>query len=519
MLCYLSGLTRDEAAERLGWSLGTLKRRLEQGRTALRKRLEQRGITSAGLALAVLSPAVLDAAVCPALTKSCLDSVIGNQVAASTSALLLTSPTTLTGIAMKIVIVSLAFIGMGMYATLGRDLPAKPTDEKKMAEPTAAANKVDRFDDPLPAGTTMRLGTSRYRQGVHIVSMAVSADGKTAFVCSGTLRYGCTRAFDLLSGRPLFTINNDAAEALVLSPDGRFLVSKAELTLHVRDAKTGHEVRTIALPKTSSRCDSPVLAFTPDGKTLATTSNGKIVHLIDFETGKLTRDIAPAFLAPELGESFQTVLSIAFSPDGKQMASAGFDIENNSYFARLWDVETGKELRRFQHGKGSYGITHLAFSPDGKILATGAHDGALRLFDVDTGIERKPFPIDGSYRNGGPAFTPDAKTVAFSGSSIQLYDTTTGVERLRIDRRASYITFTDHGKTLTGAVDGAIYRWDASTGKPLTPVAVGDGVVHQILVTPDGSRIFTRTQVGTAQIWDGTNANHQGAVQAPGRRP
>src|SRR4051812_36477161 len=56
LLCYLSGRTRDEAAEQIGCSISTLKRRLEEGRVALRTRLERRGISASGLALAVLSP-------------------------------------------------------------------------------------------------------------------------------------------------------------------------------------------------------------------------------------------------------------------------------------------------------------------------------------------------------------------------------------------------------------------------------------------------------------------------------
>src|SRR6266436_2953011 len=63
LLCYLSGLTRDEAARQLGWSLGTLKRRLEEGRKTLRIRLVRRGIASVGLALTVLTPEALQAAV------------------------------------------------------------------------------------------------------------------------------------------------------------------------------------------------------------------------------------------------------------------------------------------------------------------------------------------------------------------------------------------------------------------------------------------------------------------------
>src|SRR6516164_3778313 len=67
VLCYLSGLTRDEAAKQLGWTLGTLKRRLEEGRKALRTRLARRGIASVGLALTVLTPEALQAAVGKAL--------------------------------------------------------------------------------------------------------------------------------------------------------------------------------------------------------------------------------------------------------------------------------------------------------------------------------------------------------------------------------------------------------------------------------------------------------------------
>src|SRR5262245_53180733 len=145
LLCYLSGLTRDEAAEQLGWSLSTLKRRLDEGRTALRRRLERRGISAAGLALAVLSPAALDAEVCPALAKSCLDAVSGKGTAASVSALLLTTTTTFKKLAMKAVIVSLALVGLGIgvYASFGRADPPKPGEEKKTTEPPGTTKRVD----------------------------------------------------------------------------------------------------------------------------------------------------------------------------------------------------------------------------------------------------------------------------------------------------------------------------------------------------------------------------------------
>ncbi|MFL5241102.1 MAG: WD40 repeat domain-containing protein [Gemmataceae bacterium] len=95
-----------------------------------------------------------------------------------------------------------------------------------------------------------------------------------------------------------------------------------------------------------------------------------------------------------------------------------------------------------------------------KTLATlGTQAGVLlRLFDVDTGKLRRAFPNDDGVMpdRGSVAFLPDGKTVAAATKSIRLYDTTTGEERLSIDRRASELHFADDGKTLTAAVSGAI---------------------------------------------------------------
>jgi WD40 repeat protein len=237
------------------------------------------------------------------------------------------------------------------------------------------------------------------------------------------------------------------------------------------------------------------------------TSQGKVIHLIDFASGKTIRDFPHE----------DTVRGIAFSPDGKLMAGGGYDKDKGGYFARLWEVETGKELRRFMHGPRGYGIRSLAFSPDAKTLATGADEGQLRLFDVDTGKVRKTFPKDGTYMRS-VAFTPDGKTVAAAGDSIRLYDATTGEQRLRIDRFAVGLHFTEGGKTLTGAVKGAIYRWDTATGKALTPESAGDSVVEQILVTPDGTRVITRGQNGDGHLWDAATGKHLRHVSAAWQR-
>src|SRR5260370_5169393 len=103
LLCYLSGLTRDEAAKQLGWSLGTLKRRLEEGRKSLRIRLERRGIAAVGLALTVLTPEALQATVGKSLLESSLRLVFstGAVVPTTISALVLSSAGTIKGLPIK----------------------------------------------------------------------------------------------------------------------------------------------------------------------------------------------------------------------------------------------------------------------------------------------------------------------------------------------------------------------------------------------------------------------------------
>jgi RNA polymerase sigma factor (sigma-70 family) len=522
LLCYLSGLTRDEAAKQLGWSLGTLKRRLEEGRKALRVRLARRGIASVGLALTVLTPEALQAAVSQSLLESSLRLILskGAVMPATVSALVLSSTSTLKGVAMKAVLPLFAVIALGVGAYVGMGQTGRPEQaegKKEQARPAPEDNVAQR-DDPLPAGSTLRFGTSRFRYGWQVHALSVSRDGKLALATNDG---DVPRVFDLTTGRVLHTLGNQGSvDVGVFSPDGRTIIVQQMYDLIVCDAASGKALRTIKGPRTNGWRNG-LLALTPDGKAVAVVSQGKYVHLIDVENGNTIRTFTAENPESALLDGFTPVMAVAFSPDGKRMATGGYDNDQAGEFSRLWDVATGQELRRFRHGKQSYGIRSLAFSPDGKTLATlGENSGSvLRLFDVETGKERKAFPKDGNVRTtrGCVAFSPGGKTVAAACASIRLYDTTTGEERLRIDRRASDLHFTDDGKTLTAAVEGAIYRWDTTTGRALTPNA-GDSIIGQVLVSADGRRVVTRGQGGDCHIWDGTTGKHLRRFQAAYQR-
>ena len=403
------------------------------------------------------------------------------------------------------VVVFLSAMQDGVIAAA--DDSRKP-DESENADASHQTDEDRSADEPLPAGATLRFGTSRFRFGMPISNMAISVDGRLAVAASSNTMKA--RVFDLVSGRGLYSMN-PWIEAAAISPDGRTIVTKGDFRLCIRDAANGKELRRIEMQRFNSRSANEWVAFTPDGKAIAVTSQGSVIHLIDFESGKTIRDFSNVNPESKLSSPFMSVLGIAFSQDAKLMASGGF-IKGQvpgTCIARLWEVETGKELRRFLHTTRGYGIRSLAFSPDAKILATRSHDGCLRLFDVDTGKERKTFPRDGGGRKPGTvAFSPDGTTVAAAGDSIRLYDVATGEERLRIGAsQAVNIQFTDGGKTLTGGHGGGICRWDTSTGKLLTP-ELGYSGVAQILATGDGSRVVTRGSSGDAHIWDGTNGMH-----------
>jgi RNA polymerase sigma factor (sigma-70 family) len=491
LLCCVQGLSREEAARQLGWSDGAVKGRLERGRRRLADRLARRGVAPSALVLAPLGAepvpdglAARTAALAASPWSKSLPAAV-SALAATAAPLRLLPAAALLGALLAVGLIGLA-LGSARQAPMTPDPPPA----------AGAAPAADRADDPLPAGSTRRFGTHRFRHGTAIENLAVSADDRLAVAASGNHWLGSTHAFDLTTGRVHYQLDRSGyfVEAVALSPDGRTLATQQSNAVHLYDAATGKEQRVIKLPDANPRTMTQWLTFAPDGKALAVTSEGQVVHLVDVEGGTVIRSFPHK----------NVVYAAAFSPDGRLLAAGGYDSAGGTCFARLRDVATGRELRRCPGVRG--GIRALAFSPDGATLAGGGDDGRLRLWDVATGKQQRVFPADGS-RVRSVAFAPDGRTVAAAGDSVRLYDPAGGQERLRIDRKALGLHFSADGRTLTGAVAGAIYRWDATTGKALTPEA-GDSAVAQILPTPDGRRLIIRDEGGQANVWDAATGKH-----------
>ncbi|MCJ1311849.1 hypothetical protein MMC25_005522, partial [Agyrium rufum] len=158
------------------------------------------------------------------------------------------------------------------------------------------------------------------------------------------------------------------------------------------------------------------VAFSPDGKQIASGSYDHTIRLWDLTTPKIS------FRTLE-GHS-ERVVAVAFSPDGTQIASGSWDKT-----IRLWDLETGTAVHKLKgHSKR---VTAVAFSPDRTQIASGSDDHTIRLWDLETGT--KLHTLQESKLILAVAFSPDGKQIA-SGSAdgtIRLWGSATAETALR----------------------------------------------------------------------------------------
>ncbi len=204
-------------------------------------------------------------------------------------------------------------------------------------------------------------------------------------------------------------------------------------------------------------------------------------------------------LVPETGHT-SSILSTAFSPNGHTLASGSDD---NTI--QLWDVATGKELRRLEGHSQS--VSSVAFSPDGRTLASGSYDTTIRLWDVATGKElsRLEGHTDEVF---SVAFSSDGYTLA-SGSrdkTIRLWDVATGKELRRLEGHTDYVysvAFSPDGHILaSGSGDKTIRLWDVATGKELSRLEGHTNRVYSVAFSPDGHTLASGSKDTTNRIWD-----------------
>jgi WD40 repeat protein len=387
--------------------------------------------------------------------------------------------------------------------------------------------RADRHGDALPAGAVARLGTQRFRSLEEVWDVAFSPNGRLLAV-SSLIRVGCRGGdslrsvvglWDAATGSPVHTIEvGSHINSFAFSPDGAMFAVRCGGPVVLWDVVTGRKVRELPL-EPGDPCTE--IAFMPDSKTLAARRDDA-AYLLDVATGKQRRRIGTAAL-PKLvppGHSRGPIRSLAFSPDGRALVTGTEDGRQ-----ALWDVSTGKELRRF--GPPTWGAT-AALSPDGKTLAVCRSDRPFALYDVAGGQERPR--LEHQERHRQAAFSPDGKSVASWGTDrvLRLWDLSSGnvrqlagpppVERAgRGGPPSVHVTFSPDGKTL--ASWGHLWRedvvrlWDTGTGKELFPYVAHGRRVTALAFAPDGKTVVTAADdLDCCLLWDPLTGRQTGRL-------
>jgi WD40 repeat protein len=242
------------------------------------------------------------------------------------------------------------------------------------------------------------------------------------------------------------------------------------------------------------------VAFSPDGRLLATTHYDGMARLWDPATGGHQRTLTNR--TAWMGAAH----NVAFSPDGRLLATTHYG------GAQLWDPATGEHQRTLTgHDKAVYGV---AFSPDGRLLATASIDGTARLWDPATGEHQRTLT---GPRHGvrSVAFSPDGRLLATThyDKTARLWDPATG-ERLRTltghGLPVVKVAFSPDGQLLaTGSGDKTARLWDPATGERLRTLTGHDGTVYGVAFSPDGRLLATGSGDKTARLWDPATGEHQ----------
>jgi RNA polymerase sigma factor (sigma-70 family) len=558
VLCHLEGLSNTEAADHLGWPLGTLKGRVQRGRELLRQRLQKRGVALSAMALTVALAEQATAAVPAALLRTAARCASPATVPAQVAALADGASPALAAGKLKLALAAV-FAAAVLSAAGGlRPFPAAGADPVVAEAPQAkdAPAGKDMEGDPLPPGATVRLGTLRWRQPTPVGIISVSADGKTVVSAgadklirvwefdtgkeirhfgAGKVDGGKLAADDLArlaaARQALLAGLGSRRAGLALSADGKLaaMIVDDRGVVQILETATGKVVKNLSVGT------DPVIAaltFSPDGKHLAVAGSTTVLSVWDIDTGKVVKTMGQAPKDMNVIAIARTSAQLVYSPDGKMLAYAPPDSLRvvKAPEIQIWDAATGKELGTHKV-ETRFGFSAAVFSPSNKLLAYATVDGEVGVMVAVGGKLLHKWSIANRQESPAVAFSADSTKVytKVAGSRIvREWDVATGKELRKLGEAADdgptrpsnttgCLVLTSDGKTLAVGGDGNAIRFvDLATGKDLPQPTGHSQPLAVVAYAPDGKTLLTRDD-RTARLWDAATGKQLKQLAVPAK--
>ena len=282
--------------------------------------------------------------------------------------------------------------------------------------------------------------------------------------------------------------HSDPVQSVAFSPDGKTLASgSADETIKLWRVRDGRLLKTL----TGHSDEVESVAFSPNGQILASDSRDNTIRLWQVRDGQLLRT---------LHGPTNWVSNVVFSPDGQILVS-GIYKEG----IQFWRVSNG---RRFQRFKEQESIHSVALSPDGQILAGGIFLGPIKLWQLKDGKHLKTLSGDSQeWMAVWISFSPDGQLLACGNNdnTIELWRVSDGqlVKTFKghTDMVLS-VAFSPSGQLIaSGGRDETIRLWQVDGGKLLKTISYHPYDVNSVAFSPDGKLLASGNNDGTVKLW------------------
>lgn len=306
--------------------------------------------------------------------------------------------------------------------------------------------------------------------------------------------------------------------AIALSPDKSAVAASRGNQIHIYDAKTGSHIRHLVTPNLKTFDKKPVnaahislvesMAFSPDGKYLVSGSFQE-ANIWDVKTGTLRQKL----------EGFDhNVVALAFSGDGKMLATAG-GAPTADGEVKIFEVGTWKQIAELNNGHSDtvYGV---CFSPDSKHIVTGSADKFVKVFEVPSMKFVKSFEGHANHVLD-VGWTADGKYLASAGAdnAVKIWDYKKGEQRRSINAAGKQLTrlkfFGKNDYFVTCAGDGTVRIMRASNGGTVRTFSGNSDFVYAVDVSADQKVLVCGGQEGLVRIYNGQNGRLEKTLTDP----